>query len=90
MNIWSEIDTEEIICATTVQIASCALTYLIVKVCNMYRRTKSILLNNLVHVHNELENYFESQFCITCLYDLIAWKSSQQTGRRQCQRFNGQ
>ena len=37
-----------------------------------------ILLNNLVHVHNELENYFESKICITCLYDLIVWKSSQQ------------
>jgi hypothetical protein len=46
-----------------------------------YTTMLSVLLNNLVHVHNELENYFESKICITCLYDIIVWKSSQQ-GRR--------
>jgi hypothetical protein len=45
-----------------------------------YTTIQSVLLNNLVHVHNELENYLESKICITCLYDLIVWKSSQQGG----------
>lgn len=43
-----------------------------------YTTMQCVLLNNLVHLHNELENYFESKICITCLYDLIVWKSSQQ------------
>ena len=37
-----------------------------------------IFLNNLVHVHDELENFVESKICVTCLYDLIVWKLSQQ------------
>lgn len=42
-----------------------------------YATMQCILLNNLVQVHNELENYVESKICITCLYDLIVWRSSQ-------------
>ena len=43
-----------------------------------YMTIQCIFLNNLVHVHDELENFVESKICVTCLYDLIVWKLSQQ------------